>query len=298
MGTKLLTDSLKISKMLKDMINILATKCNIKKDVLRKLQITEILQEANMMQVITIDLLMKYVTYIYRQKFYKVPSHLNKYQPLEFIIIEISKLIAENNELKKKKAEFLAKEAGLIARIVELECMTKENIKHKAEGVSFAEDITQSQACSPLMVFTIMAESKATEQTQVSYSAREISSLTNAQIQNITHKVRALMCLNQVNSKTVPLVNDQTKKILPKTETKVSMTTKSISLNSFQKNNQDESKAQNSAFSKLPEAEVIGGNAIISLEGSSIVSLGGGSIVGLRSDAIFSAHFIVLNKKY
>ncbi|RIB16136.1 hypothetical protein C2G38_2190825 [Gigaspora rosea] len=49
-GTKLLADSLKMSKMLKYMINVLATECNMKEDVLRKLQIAGILQEANMMQ--------------------------------------------------------------------------------------------------------------------------------------------------------------------------------------------------------------------------------------------------------
>ncbi|CAG8753401.1 17219_t:CDS:2, partial [Dentiscutata erythropus] len=42
-GTKLLTDSLKASKMLKDMINVLATEYNMKEDVLRKLQIAGIL---------------------------------------------------------------------------------------------------------------------------------------------------------------------------------------------------------------------------------------------------------------
>ncbi|CAG8681367.1 17905_t:CDS:2, partial [Gigaspora rosea] len=41
-GTKLLAYSLKMSKMLKDMINVLATECNMKEDVLRKLQIAGI----------------------------------------------------------------------------------------------------------------------------------------------------------------------------------------------------------------------------------------------------------------
>ncbi|CAG8468631.1 16549_t:CDS:2, partial [Gigaspora rosea] len=54
-GTKLLADSLKMSKMLKYMINVLATECNMKEDVLRKLQIAGILQEANMMQSKKVD---------------------------------------------------------------------------------------------------------------------------------------------------------------------------------------------------------------------------------------------------
>jgi hypothetical protein len=52
------------------------------------------------------------------------------------------------------------------------------------------------------------------------YSANEISKLTNVQIQNI---------IDQVNSKTVPLGNDQTKKTLPETEVST-ITTLSIPL--------------------------------------------------------------------
>lgn len=37
------------------------------------------------------------------------------------LLEQISKLVAENTELKKEKAEFLAKEAGFMARIMELE---------------------------------------------------------------------------------------------------------------------------------------------------------------------------------
>ncbi|CAG8527891.1 13884_t:CDS:2, partial [Acaulospora morrowiae] len=88
-GTKLLTDSLKMSKMLKDMINALATECNMKEDVLRKLQIAGILQGANMMQVITVDLPKGYVTRIHRRKFYEVPGRLNKNQSLGLIIMEV-----------------------------------------------------------------------------------------------------------------------------------------------------------------------------------------------------------------
>ena len=41
---------------------------------------------------------------------------------------QISKLVAENSKLKREKYEFLAKEAGLITRIMELERTAKENV--------------------------------------------------------------------------------------------------------------------------------------------------------------------------
>ncbi|CAG8583273.1 13599_t:CDS:2 [Funneliformis mosseae] len=88
-GTKLLTDSLKMCKMLKDMLNELASECNMKEDIVRKLQVAGILQGANMMQVITADLPMGYVTRIRRRKFYEVPGYLNKNQPLAFIIMDV-----------------------------------------------------------------------------------------------------------------------------------------------------------------------------------------------------------------
>jgi hypothetical protein len=40
----------------------------------------------------------------------------NTQSKVDLLEEQISKLIAENNELKKEKAEFLVKEAGLIAR--------------------------------------------------------------------------------------------------------------------------------------------------------------------------------------
>ncbi|CAG8519357.1 7616_t:CDS:2, partial [Funneliformis caledonium] len=88
-GTKFLTDSLKMCKMLKDILNELASECNMKEDIVRKLQTAGILQGANMMQVITADLPMGYVTRIRRRKFYEVPSRLSNYQSLAFIIMEV-----------------------------------------------------------------------------------------------------------------------------------------------------------------------------------------------------------------
>ncbi|CAG8661561.1 7912_t:CDS:2, partial [Funneliformis mosseae] len=88
-GTKFLTDSLKMCKMLKDILNELASECNMKEDIVRKLQTAGILQGANMMQLITVDLPMGYVTRICRRKFYEVPSRLSNYQSFAFIIMEV-----------------------------------------------------------------------------------------------------------------------------------------------------------------------------------------------------------------
>ncbi|CAG8836243.1 10664_t:CDS:1, partial [Racocetra persica] len=55
-GSKIITDSLKICKMLKDMLNQLAIECNMKENHVRKLRVVGMLQSGNRMQVITADL--------------------------------------------------------------------------------------------------------------------------------------------------------------------------------------------------------------------------------------------------
>ncbi|CAG8794880.1 11347_t:CDS:2, partial [Racocetra fulgida] len=51
------------------------------------------------------------------------------YNPKTDLLNQISKLVAENTELKKEKIEFLAKEVGLMAIIVELKQSAKENVE-------------------------------------------------------------------------------------------------------------------------------------------------------------------------
>ncbi|CAG8575774.1 990_t:CDS:2 [Acaulospora morrowiae] len=63
-GTKYMTDSLKICKMLKDMLNQLAIECDMKEDLVRKLQVVGILNGANRIQVMTVDLPKGYITHI------------------------------------------------------------------------------------------------------------------------------------------------------------------------------------------------------------------------------------------
>ena len=49
----------------------------------------------------------------------------NTQSKIESLEEQISKLVAENDKLRRENAEFLAKETGLIARITELERSAK-----------------------------------------------------------------------------------------------------------------------------------------------------------------------------
>ena len=53
-GTKYMADSLKMFKMLKDMLNQLAIECDMKENLVRKLQVVGILYGGNRIQVITL----------------------------------------------------------------------------------------------------------------------------------------------------------------------------------------------------------------------------------------------------
>ncbi|CAG8616568.1 7163_t:CDS:2 [Gigaspora rosea] len=88
-GSKIITDSLKICKMLKDMLNQLAIECNMKENHVRKLRVVGMLQSGNRMQVITADLSKGYVTRIRRRKVCEVSAHLTKSKPLALVLKEI-----------------------------------------------------------------------------------------------------------------------------------------------------------------------------------------------------------------
>ncbi|CAG8438626.1 7853_t:CDS:2 [Scutellospora calospora] len=84
-----MTDSLKICKMLKDMLNQLAIECDMKEDFVRKLQVVGILNGANRIQVMTVDLPKGYITRIQRRKVYEIAGRLSKSKPLAFALKEI-----------------------------------------------------------------------------------------------------------------------------------------------------------------------------------------------------------------
>ncbi|CAG8788497.1 4999_t:CDS:2, partial [Dentiscutata erythropus] len=88
-GTKYMTDSLKICKMLKDMLNQLAIECGMKEDLVRKLQVVGILNGANRIQVMTVDLPKGYITRIQRRKVYEIAGRLSKSKPLAFALKEV-----------------------------------------------------------------------------------------------------------------------------------------------------------------------------------------------------------------
>ncbi|RHZ89253.1 hypothetical protein Glove_16g218 [Diversispora epigaea] len=88
-GTDRITDSLKTCKMLKGMINQLATECNMDEDYVRKLQVVGMLQSANRMQVITVDLPKGYITRVRRRKVCEVAGRLTKSKPLALVLKEI-----------------------------------------------------------------------------------------------------------------------------------------------------------------------------------------------------------------
>ncbi|CAG8501609.1 11535_t:CDS:2 [Diversispora eburnea] len=88
-GTGYLKDSLKLNKMLKDMLNQLVIVCNMREDFARKLQVVGMLLGKNRIQVITADLPKGYVTRIQRRKIHEVAGRLTKFKPLAFVLKEI-----------------------------------------------------------------------------------------------------------------------------------------------------------------------------------------------------------------
>ncbi|CAB4401981.1 unnamed protein product [Rhizophagus irregularis] len=85
--TKYLKDSLKLNKMLKDMIMnlIFENNCNI----FKQFQVIGILNGGNQLQMIIMDTPKGYIFYVRYKKFYEVSGHLLKIQPLDFIIKKI-----------------------------------------------------------------------------------------------------------------------------------------------------------------------------------------------------------------
>ncbi|CAG8759610.1 10046_t:CDS:2 [Cetraspora pellucida] len=88
-GTKYMTDSLKLCKMLKDMLDKLFVECEMKKNIVEKLKVIGILHGANRIQVITVDHPKGYVTRINRNKIQEVAGRLTNSKPLALVLKEI-----------------------------------------------------------------------------------------------------------------------------------------------------------------------------------------------------------------
>ncbi|PKK66705.1 hypothetical protein RhiirC2_753049, partial [Rhizophagus irregularis] len=93
--------------MLRDMMVQLFIECDFIEDYARKLQVVGILQGANRIQIVRMDLPKGYVYRVRRENVYEVGGRLNKSQPLAFVLKEIlcaKKVIIQTlNVLDKKK---------------------------------------------------------------------------------------------------------------------------------------------------------------------------------------------------
>ncbi|CAB4432769.1 unnamed protein product [Rhizophagus irregularis] len=87
-GRKYLRDSLKLSKMLRDMLIQLIKECNGDEQIIRKLQTVGMLHSANRFQLITMDIPNGYICRIKRYDIQEVSGQINN-PPLAFVIKDI-----------------------------------------------------------------------------------------------------------------------------------------------------------------------------------------------------------------
>ncbi|CAG8553436.1 25905_t:CDS:2 [Dentiscutata erythropus] len=108
-GTKYLKDSLKLNKMLKDMITNLISECS--SNTSRQLQVIGILNGGNRLQTIEMDTPKGYISRVKRGKIYEVTGRLTKSQPLAFVIKEILRakatIVRTLNLLNNDKLNYL-----------------------------------------------------------------------------------------------------------------------------------------------------------------------------------------------
>ncbi|CAG8676634.1 14779_t:CDS:2, partial [Cetraspora pellucida] len=104
-GTKYMSDSLKISKMLKDMLDKLIRERKMKEDLVKKLKVIGILHGANRLQVLTVDHPKGYITRINRNNV-QVAGRLTNSKPLALVLKEVlyarSVIIATMDVIDKK----------------------------------------------------------------------------------------------------------------------------------------------------------------------------------------------------
>ncbi|CAG8701954.1 970_t:CDS:2, partial [Rhizophagus irregularis] len=87
-GRKYLRDSLKLSKMLRDMLVQLIKECNGDEQIIRKLQTVGMLHSANRFQLLTMDIPNGYICRIKRFDIQEVAGQINN-PPLAFVIKDI-----------------------------------------------------------------------------------------------------------------------------------------------------------------------------------------------------------------
>ncbi|RHZ54798.1 hypothetical protein Glove_423g8 [Diversispora epigaea] len=90
-GKKYIKDSLKLCKMFYDMLIQLSKECNNNEKIFRKLQIIGILNSANRLQLLTMDIPMRFICHIRRFEFQEVSDCINNLL-LEFALKDILKI--------------------------------------------------------------------------------------------------------------------------------------------------------------------------------------------------------------
>nr|CAG8581599.1 8058_t:CDS:1 [Entrophospora candida] len=128
-GTKYLTDSLKLCKMLKDMLAQLSTECDWIEDLVRKLQVVGILQGASRIQVITMDYPKGYIFRVQRRKVHEVAGRLIKSAPLALVLKEI-----------------------LCAKSIIIQTLDIINKKNDVNVENFLDDDEQDGFCTPTTI--------------------------------------------------------------------------------------------------------------------------------------------------
>ncbi|CAG8544855.1 12209_t:CDS:1 [Funneliformis caledonium] len=109
-GRKYIIDSLKLSKMLRDMFVQLAKECDDDEPIVRKLQTVGMLHSGNRFQLLTLDVPKGYICRIKRFAFQEVASHINN-PPLAFVLKDILRAKAIIKQtlvlVQKKRSSYL-----------------------------------------------------------------------------------------------------------------------------------------------------------------------------------------------
>ncbi|KAF0434226.1 c2h2-type zinc finger transcription factor [Gigaspora margarita] len=88
-GTKYMSDSLEMSKMLKDMLDKLIRECKMNEDLVKKLKVVGILHGANRLQILTVDHPKGYITRINHNNIQEVSGRLTAAKPLALVLKEV-----------------------------------------------------------------------------------------------------------------------------------------------------------------------------------------------------------------
>jgi len=106
---KYITDSLKLSKMLRDMFVQLAKECDHDEQIVRKLQTVGMLHSGSRFQLLTLDVPKGYICRIKRFGFQEVASNINN-PPLAFVLKDILRakaIIKRTLALVQEKRSYL-----------------------------------------------------------------------------------------------------------------------------------------------------------------------------------------------